>query len=349
MERAARPGLLHLRNGVAPAPEQTGFPARRYRRYRYRQRRCLLDPARGIALNESRELLGQFLRERRARITLGQAGLPPRRSRRGPTLTQEDVAYLTGYSIRTISALEQGADHRPTPELLEAIASALQLSQDERSILWYLANGTPPPEPDGAAGPDPALHRLVRALEPHPAYVTDGLWNVQSQNSAFARWICDFTAMPGGERTILHWFFLHEHSRHVMVDWEREAAALLSLVRGRAMRSPRGPELLAVVDDLRDRSPDAERLWAGGTDLLVQGPSRPMLFREPGFTDPGRPDEADHHVRLTITTLAPVRAGDNHRVLAFLLPDDYRGGAAPAGECDACLRADVPDRLGMRR
>lgn len=73
--------------------------------------------------------------------------------------------------------------------------------------------------------PDPALHRLVSALEPHPAYVTDGLWNVQSQNSAFARWIGDFTAMPEGERTILHWFFPHEHSKHVMVQWERCSSA----------------------------------------------------------------------------------------------------------------------------
>ncbi|MFI6705541.1 helix-turn-helix domain-containing protein [Nonomuraea sp. NPDC050478] len=281
-------------------------------------------------MHESRELLGQFLRERRARITLSQVGLPPRRSRRRDSLTQEDLAYLTGYSIRTISALEQGAEHRPTSELLEAIASALQLGQDERSILWYLANGTPPPEPDGAVEPDPALHRLVSALEPHPAYVTDGLWNVQSQNSAFARWICDFTAMPEGERTILHWFFLHEHSKHVMVEWEREATALMSLVRGRAMRSRRGHELMAVVDDLRERSPDAERLWAGGTELLVQGPSRPMLFREPGHTGAD-----DRHVQLTITTLAPVRAGEGHRILAFLLPEGY--SAPPAnGGCPAC-------------
>ncbi|MCA2183946.1 helix-turn-helix transcriptional regulator [Nonomuraea cavernae] len=285
-------------------------------------------------MNESRELLGQFLRERRARITLGQAGLPARRSRRGGTLTQEDLAYITGYSIRTISALEQGAEHRPTPELLEAIASALQLSQDERSVLWYLANGTPPPEPHGTAEPDPALHRLVNALEPHPAYVTDGLWNFQGQNAEFARWICDFTAMPADERTILHWFFLHEHSKHVMVEWEYEATALMSLVRGWAMRSRRGHELTAVVNDICDRSPDAKRIWAGGTDLLVQGPSRPMLFREPGYTDPRQADDRHHHVRLTITTLTPVRAGESHRVLAFLLPEDY---TAPTASSDACL------------
>jgi transcriptional regulator with XRE-family HTH domain len=268
----------------------------------------------GAALNDTRALLGQFLRERRARVSPGRAGLPARRSRRGNGITQEDLAYITGYSIRTISALEQGAEHRPTPELLEAIATALELSQDERSILWYLASGSPPPEPDGTAEPDPALHRMVQALEPHPAYVTDPLWNVQSQNAAFARWICDLAARPPGERTILHWFFLDERSKHVMVEWEREATALMSLVRGRALRSPRGAELMAVVDDLRRRSPDAERVWADCTELLVQGPSRPMLFRHP--------DDAARHVELTITTLAPVRAGEGHRLLAFLLPED---------------------------
>jgi hypothetical protein len=169
--------------------------------------------------------------------------------------------------------------------------------------------------------------------------VTDGLWNFQNQNAAFARWICDFTAMPADERTILHWFFLYEHSKHVMVEWEHEAAALMSLVRGRAMRSQRGHELTAVVNDLCDRSADAKRIWAGGTDLLVQGPSRPMLFREPGHTDPRQPDDKSHHIQLTITTLTPVRAGESHRVLAFLLPEGYTAPTASSDACRACQAA----------
>lgn len=101
-----------------------------------------LTGRRGIQLDNSRDLLGRFLRERRARITLEQAGLPARRTRRTSTLPQEDLARITGYSIRTISALEQSADHLPTQELLEAIASALLLTSDDRRLLaFFLPDG----------------------------------------------------------------------------------------------------------------------------------------------------------------------------------------------------------------
>lgn len=290
-------------------------------------------------MNDSSEHLGRFLRERRARVTLEQAGIPTRRTRRGATLTQEDLARITGYSIRTISALEQGAEHRPTPELLEALSDALWLSHDERTILWHLAGGSAPPEPDSVpeVGPDPALQRMLDALDPNPAYVTDEHWRYLGQNTAFARGICDFTTFPANERTILHWLFLHEHARHASVEWEQEAAALIALVRGRALRSPRGGELLELVGEICDRSEEAQRLWANRTDLIVQGPSRPMLFREPGHTNPAQPDEQAHHIELTVITLTPVRTGDGRRVVAFLLPEDYTSPSSDA-RCTACPR-----------
>jgi transcriptional regulator with XRE-family HTH domain len=281
-------------------------------------------------------MLGEFLRERRGRVSLESAGLPARRGRRGAgTVTQEDLARLTGYSIRTISALEQGAEHRPTPELLEAIASALRLTTDERSILWYLATGAPPPEAEDDPPPDPALDRLVRALEPHPAYLTDAFWRVHSHNAAFAAWICDFSAVPAGERTILHWFFLDPHSRHVLPDWPGETAMIIARARARAMRSRRGHELTAIIESICARSPEADRRWRAGGELLLDGPSREAFMRPPGHTDPAGPD--DRHVRLTLTTLTPLRTGDERRLLAFLLPD----GTPPAlgaRPCPACAR-----------
>lgn len=283
-------------------------------------------------------MLGRFLRDRRNRITLEQVGVPARRTRRGATITQEDLARLTGYSIRTISALEQGAEHQPSRELLDAITSALRLTHDERSILWYLATGAPPPEPDRTAEADLAIGRIVQAVSPNPAYLTDEYWNVHSQNPAFARWICDFTDAPGDQRTILHWFFLQEHSKHVLVEWEREATALMALVRGRVLRSPDGHDLMETVEEICGKSQDAQRIWDSGRDLLVHGPSREMVFRPPGHTDPLQPDDEAHQVRLTIATLTPLRAGDARRLLVFLLPDGYPPIKDPERPCAACIR-----------
>ncbi len=289
--------------------------------------------------------MGRFLRERRGRRELDEIGAIGHRRRRG-TLTQEDLARLTGYSVRTISALEQGAEHRPTPELLEAIAAALRLSTDERSILWYLATGSLPPAVDDVIETDPALRRTVLALDPHPAYLTDAFWQVEVQNSAFATWICDFTQRPAGEQTILHWFFLDPHSRHVLVDWHAEAAMIMARLRARMLRSSRSADYAAMVEKICARSADARQMWERQTDVLLDGPLRDGVFRRPGHTDPLQPNDSAYHVRLSLTTLAPVRTGDERRLVAFLLPDGFPL-VSRDGVCGACLReAGVePERL----
>src|SRR5581483_8131428 len=135
------------------------------------------------------DLLARLLREWRGRITLAQVGLPERRVSRTGTLTQEDLAHLTGYSVRAISALEQGVPHRATPELVDALAAALRLSPDERHTLWYLAAGMPPPASAPLpAGIDPGLARLVEVTDPHPAFVADAARRILAQNQAAADW-----------------------------------------------------------------------------------------------------------------------------------------------------------------
>ena len=43
-----------------------------------------------------RQLLGEFLRARRARLTPAQAGMPAGRRRRTPGLRREEIAQLAG-------------------------------------------------------------------------------------------------------------------------------------------------------------------------------------------------------------------------------------------------------------
>ena len=175
---------------------------------------------------DQHDLLSRFLRSRRGRITLEQAGLPARRGSRTGTVTQEDLARLTGYSVRTISSLEQGTDHRPTHDLLEALSVALRLTPDERHTLWYLAADAPAParaasaRTDQADGLDPGLLRLLQVLEPHLAYVTDGVRTVKAWTDACARWGSDFGAMPENRRNLAHWVFLDPHARHMYPYWE---------------------------------------------------------------------------------------------------------------------------------
>jgi|SRR5712692_6002584 len=59
-----------------------------------------------------REELAQFLRARRASVTLEMAGLPVGRRRRSPGLRPEEVAQLADVGVTWYTWLEQGRDIR---------------------------------------------------------------------------------------------------------------------------------------------------------------------------------------------------------------------------------------------
>src|SRR5918912_451526 len=100
----------------------------------------------------SRAELSEFLKSRRARISPATLGLPNGRRRRTPGLRREEVADLAGVGLTWYTWLEQGRDIRVSPEVLAAIARALQLEPAERAHLFRLA-GHAPPAADPTAAP----------------------------------------------------------------------------------------------------------------------------------------------------------------------------------------------------
>lgn len=296
------------------------------------------DPRGGAGGMEN--LLGRFLRERRRRVTVAKSGLPARRAGRDATLTQEDLARLTGFSIRSISALEQGAEHRPSRELLDAITAALHLTSDERALLWYLAVDSPPPG-DGYVGEvDPGLARMVHVLAPHPACLYDELWNVLSYNTAFSAWVWDFAGAEPDQLNLAKLTFLEDHIRHVMVDWEAFAGAFMGRLRVAHARRPTNVEVGRLIDELRDGSETAKTMWDHEAEPYFHPPSVVRAMRPPGHTDPQQHDDERYHVPVVWSVLSPTAPGDDRRLVALMLPDEY---AEPVEiqsqrECAACVR-----------
>lgn len=66
-----------------------------------------------------------------------------RRHRVGVGLTQSELAERAGLSVEAISAIERGTRRRPRPHTLRALASALHLSESDRSRLLRLADEQP--------------------------------------------------------------------------------------------------------------------------------------------------------------------------------------------------------------
>ncbi|BCJ68766.1 helix-turn-helix domain-containing protein [Polymorphospora rubra] len=283
------------------------------------------------------ELLRSFLRARRLRLDRTDVGLVPRVGGR-PGLSQDDLAEATGYSTRVISQLEQGRLRSPSAQLLQAVTVALRLGPDERHVLWMLAARSTPPAQRYATDVDPGLARLVDQLYPHPACVTDAAWRVLAANRAIAEWFVDFDRVEPERRNVAWWLFCDPHARHVLVDWERDFAGFfLDRLREARVAWPDDPALRSLVAGLRVQSPFVDRAWredAGGG----VAPSDPVhALRRPGHTDPGPGDDAAHHVRVEVVTLAPGRPDDGRRLIAFLLPDGESGpGRLSRDVCPVC-------------
>ncbi|MFI7083101.1 helix-turn-helix transcriptional regulator [Streptomyces anulatus] len=87
----------------------------------------------------SSQELADFLRRRedlRPEDVPAEATLPPsRRARRTPGLRREEVAALAQVSVSYYERLEQARAPRPSPQVLSALATALQLTGAERDHL----------------------------------------------------------------------------------------------------------------------------------------------------------------------------------------------------------------------
>lgn len=87
----------------------------------------------------SRKSFGEFLRSRRERLTPEEVGLASYGQRRASGLRREEVAQLAHIRTSWYTSLEQGRSVNPSEDVLNNIAKALQLTEDERCHIHLLA------------------------------------------------------------------------------------------------------------------------------------------------------------------------------------------------------------------
>src|SRR5437764_12843532 len=86
-------------------------------------------------IGNTRRALGGFRRARRGRVAPEHVGLASGRRRRVRGLRREELAQLAGISVDYYVRLEQGRATQPSPEVLDALATALSLDAAERRHL----------------------------------------------------------------------------------------------------------------------------------------------------------------------------------------------------------------------
>lgn len=210
----------------------------------------------------SRGELAELLRTRRDRLTPADVGLPAGSRRRTAGLRREEVAQLAGVSATYYTFLEQGRDVRPSRQVVAALAGALRLSPAERAHLFQLA-GIPlaADDQDLAETVDPVVGTLVSRLDPFPAYVKGGRWDVLAANRAARALFTDWAALAPGDRNKVWWMFTDPAARKVYVEWEQEASDLLGRFRAAAARRPDDPAFTTLIERLHQASPEVRDWW----------------------------------------------------------------------------------------
>ncbi|XAE44509.1 helix-turn-helix transcriptional regulator [Nguyenibacter vanlangensis] len=223
--------------------------------------------------SEQHRALGAFLRARRDALSPGDVGLHPLPGRRRALgLRREEAAQLCGISTTWYTWLEQGRDVSCSTATLARIATALHLSPAERLYLFELAQMK---DPDAALSPAASgLPEPVRTFPEQmtvPCYVLDTLWNACAANeparNLFVGWL------DSRERNLLRYVFLAPGARNFLNNWESSAQRVLAEFRAASIHGDK-QRVETLVQELRSRNPDFERLWHNQSVLLREGGAR---------------------------------------------------------------------------
>jgi transcriptional regulator with XRE-family HTH domain len=212
------------------------------------------------AADEPKEL-GAFLRARRADLSPVTAGLDAAGNRRVRGLRREEVAQLAMISTDYYTRLERGRLANASEEVLDALATALHLSQDERSYLYKLAHKTDHGlgRSRDAEGVRPQTRRLLENLHDTPALVFGRYLDVLAWNHLAAAVFKHFATIPRQERNFLRMLFLDADVRSRFVDWATVARAAVAFFRAAA---PSEPRLAHLIGELSLADPDFRTWWA---------------------------------------------------------------------------------------
>jgi transcriptional regulator with XRE-family HTH domain len=255
-----------------------------------------------------------FLASRRAKITPAQAGLPASARRRVAGLRREEVAVLAGVSTEWYTRLEKGHIGGVSQDVLDAVARALRLDDDERTYLFDLARSSRPgrraPSRRGDAEVPPRAQWLLDSMTLSSAFVRNGRTDVVASNplarALFAPMFDSATTDKRGRPNIARYIFLDPGAPGFFVDWDAAGNATAALLRAEAGREPRDRALRELIGELSTLSPAFRSQWA----------AHDVLMRHDGVKRLRHPDVG--HLELTFQSLdLPLSSRAVHNLVSY--------------------------------
>lgn len=206
---------------------------------------------------------GRSVRRWRDRVSPEVVGLPVGSRRRASGLRREELAGLAGISTDYLTRLEQGRARSPSPQVVEALARALRVSDLERRLIFELA-GHSAPGPDVVPSRITAsVQRLLQRLADTPVAVYDATWTLLAANAPCNALMGQTTAWQGLERNALWRSFVGPGNRviHSPQDRAQLQAGQVADLRRTASRYPVDRHVRKLIDQLTAHSPRFAELW----------------------------------------------------------------------------------------
>ncbi len=226
---------------------------------------------------------GRTLRRWRDRVAPVAAGLPSGTRRRATGLRREELAGLAGISTDYLTRLEQGRATSPSAQVVEALARALRVSDEERELLYRLAGHAAPGRGRVPNRVPPSVQRLLDRFANTPVAVYDATNTLIVANAPYDALMGDTTGLRGLERNAIWRHLLGPGTRAVQTAEERAEveARLVADLRLTASRYPDDPSVKRLVRELSALSPTFVHLWESADPDTTSRPVPAQDHRAP--------------------------------------------------------------------
>jgi len=257
------------------------------------------------------QALSSFLKSKRAKIMPEDAGFPVGARRRTPGLRREEVAQLAGVSTTWYTWLEQGRDIQVSASVLDCVAAALQLNDDEREYLYALALGSGHstlPIKEEQTEITPSLKRILKELRFCPTIISDRRCQIVGWNEAASHVFMDFDQIPPEQRNMIELLFTRKEFRRLAGNWEHFVGGFLAIFRAYYGQYVQDDWYERFIDEMKESHPEFQYLWeqsqvSSAPDVLLEfrhARVGKMLFHLTSFQVKGTTD-----LRCSVYTPAP--------------------------------------------
>ncbi|MTD15036.1 helix-turn-helix domain-containing protein [Nakamurella sp. YIM 132087] len=250
---------------------------------------------------------GNMVRRRREGVAPQTVGLPVGTRRRATGLRREELAGLAGISTDYLTRLEQGRATAPSTQVIEALARALRLPDQERELLFRLAGHVAPGPGIVPTRISASVQRLLDRLAHTPVAVFDASFDLLVANAPYDALMGETSALRGPERNAVWRNLVGPRNRvvHVEAEFASLIAQQVAELRRTVSRYPADRRLHRLVDGLTAASPRFAELWAGADPVTPTEPARRKRIAHPSVGE------------LTLDCDTLLVAGDDLRIMIY--------------------------------